>query len=142
MRADKVMTAFGQRSKRSIVHEPNCERTPRQGTAKSVRELQRRASPERGGCCIPINLPHVGGRVGSYVGRSRLRNDSTAAVEAETQRYLSAGPRQHLLGRNPACAQRGKDIADGVQVARRMIGGLLFGRPRVLVSRAAKNGQL
>jgi len=57
-------------SKESIVNEPNCERTSRQGAAKPVRELQRRAPLECSSCCIPIDLAYTRGRVCGYVGSS------------------------------------------------------------------------
>jgi len=50
------------------------------------------------------------------------------AVEAETQRYLRAGPRHIPLGRDPASTQRRKHIADGIQVMRRASARLLPGR--------------
>ena len=130
-------------SKRPIIDEPNCERAPRQGATEPIRELQRCAPFECGSCRVPINLAHVWRRDGCYVGRPGIRNHSTVTVEAETQRYLSAGPCDILFGGNPACAQCGKHIADRIQVVRRMIGGILLGRRSRLVAFCpANNGQL
>ena len=130
----------GACSKRAIIDEPDRERTASQCATKPVRELQRCTPLERGRCRIPVNLAHVRRRVGRDISRPRFGNHSAVAVEAETQRYLRTGSCRILLRWNPASAQRGKHVADGIQVMRRTITRLfLVGR---VVFRPAENSQL
>jgi hypothetical protein len=88
-----------------IVHEPDCDWTPRHGTTEASGEGHGRAPIERSRDRIVIDVCRLWRGVRAFIGDARRADDFPVAPEAKSDRHLHTGARFVVRRWNPTGAQ-------------------------------------